>query len=580
MGETNFKKQSICIVSATPLSVYFFLKPHIAALAKQYNVSVVFDPRNDDYLGDLGLEARVVPINMTRKLNPFQDFFSLFYLYKFFRKNQFDLIVSVAPKAGMLSMIAASLASHSKRVHIFQGEFWASKKGLLRSILKQVDSLTANLAHQVLAVSESEKKFLAQEKIIQLEKIDVLGEGSICGVDIVKYQFNSDVRSLVRQELKIPIDAVVALFMGRIVADKGIFELMDSFKNTYKDCPNLYLLIVGPDEGAIKEGLFSSIGKAQDRVRLVGFTRTPERYMSAADFFCLPSYREGFPISILDAAAAGIPTIGTSIYGISDAVQDGKTGLLVAPRNAKKLREAISRLYQNHELRNILGANAKARVIDLFQQNIVVKRYVDYLSGAIHSRRPGIYYLFLQRTIDIVLSGLALLALAIPMLLIGVCIAISSKGPLIYWSDRVGKNNILFRMAKFRTMKINTPVLATDLLANPTQYITSIGRFLRKSSLDELPQLWNILRGDMSFIGPRPALFNQSSLIEMRTDVGVDYLRPGLTGWAQVNGRDEISDEEKVQLDLWYMQHASLSLNLKILCLTFLKVFRSDGVSH
>ena len=166
MGETNTKKQSICLVSATPLSVYFFLKPHIAALAEQYNVTVVFDPRNDDYLGDLGLEARVVPIDMARKLNPFQDVISLFHLYQFFRKNHFDLIVSVAPKAGMLSMIVASLASNAKRVHIFQGEFWASKKGLLRFILKQADSLTANLAHQVLAVSVSEKKFLAQEEII------------------------------------------------------------------------------------------------------------------------------------------------------------------------------------------------------------------------------------------------------------------------------------------------------------------------------------------------------------------------------------------------------------------------------
>jgi len=210
----------------------------------------------------------------------------------------------------------------------------------------------------------------------------------------------------------------------------------------------------------------------------------------------------------------------------------------------------------------------------------VVKRYIDYLSCSIQSKRPGNLYLYSQRMIDIALSGLALVVLILPMLLIGVCIAISSKGPVIYWSDRVGKNNALFRMAKFRTMKIDTPALATDLLSNPEQYITSIGKFLRKSSLDELPQLWNILRGDMSIVGPRPALFNQSSLIEMRTKVGVDSLRPGLTGWAQVNGRDEITDEEKVQLDLWYMQNASLSLNFKILCLTFLKVFRSDGVSH
>lgn len=580
IGAFHPQRKSICVVSATPLSIYFFLRPHIQALSKNFDVAVIFDPRNDTYLGDIRLAVNVSPINMARKLNLIQDLISLFNLCKYFRKNHFDLIVSVAPKAGMLSMIAATLTSQATRVHIFQGEFWASKKGLFRFILKQADALSANLAHKVLAVSHSEKSFLAHKKITRLEKIDVLGEGSIGGVDTARYQFSSDARLRVRQELEIPQEAIVALFMGRIVADKGVFELTKAFLEQYAACSNLYLLIVGPDEDRIKDTLFFELGCAQDRARFLGFTHHPEQYMSAADFFCLPSYREGFPVSVLEAAAAGIPTIGSSIYGISDAVKDGETGILVSPRNVKELSDAIALLYGDRKLRVEMGYNAKERVFSLFQQDVVVKRYVDYLSRAIQIKRPSFVFQFTQRVVDLSLCIIALFVLIIPMAIIGLSIALSSHGSIIYWSDRVGKNNVLFKMAKFRTMRIDTPALATDLLVNPEQYITSIGRFLRKSSLDELPQLWNIFKGDMSFVGPRPALFNQEGLIKMRTLAGVCSLRPGLTGWAQVNGRDEISDVEKVKFDLEYLEGASFLLNLKILFLTFLKVFRGDGVSH
>jgi len=150
----------------------------------------------------------------------------------------------------------------------------------------------------------------------------------------------------------------------------------------------------------------------------------------------------------------------------------------------------------------------------------------------------------------------------------------------VYWSDRVGINNRIFRMPKFRTMQVDTPALATHLLSDPARYLTPVGSFLRKSSLDELPQLWSILRGDMSFVGPRPALFNQDDLIRLRTAAQVHTLLPGLTGWAQVNGRDEIPIPQKVELDAYYLQHRSFMLDLNILLLTFLKVIRRDGVSH
>jgi O-antigen biosynthesis protein WbqP len=186
----------------------------------------------------------------------------------------------------------------------------------------------------------------------------------------------------------------------------------------------------------------------------------------------------------------------------------------------------------------------------------------------------------MKRVFDIFLGCLAALILFVPVLLVALAVRLTSKGPALYWSDRVGRNNVIFRMPKFRSMRVGTPAVATHLLANPKAHLTPIGSFLRKSSLDELPQLWSILAGDMSFIGPRPALFNQQDLIALRTEQGVHTLVPGLTGWAQVNGRDELPIPDKVRLDVAYLQRRSLWFDIFILWLTFVKVLQRDGVSH
>jgi O-antigen biosynthesis protein WbqP len=186
----------------------------------------------------------------------------------------------------------------------------------------------------------------------------------------------------------------------------------------------------------------------------------------------------------------------------------------------------------------------------------------------------------MKRVFDIFLGCLAALILFVPVLLVAMAVRLTSKGPALYWSDRVGRNNVIFKMPKFRSMRVGTPAVATHLLADARSHLTPIGSFLRKSSLDELPQLWSILAGDMSFVGPRPALFNQQDLIALRTEQGVHTLLPGLTGWAQVNGRDELPIPEKVKLDVAYLQRQSLWFDIRILWLTFVKVLRRDGVSH
>jgi len=186
----------------------------------------------------------------------------------------------------------------------------------------------------------------------------------------------------------------------------------------------------------------------------------------------------------------------------------------------------------------------------------------------------------MKQIFDFLLGIVILALLVIPMLLIFSAVRLSSKGSALYWSDRAGKNNKIFKMPKFRSMLIDTPVVATHLLSNPDSHLSPIGGFLRRSSLDELPQLFSVLKGDMSFVGPRPALYNQDDLIALRTEKGVDKLLPGITGWAQVNGRDELSIPDKVILDVEYLNRQSFWFDMKILWMTFLKVIKRDGVSH
>ena len=186
----------------------------------------------------------------------------------------------------------------------------------------------------------------------------------------------------------------------------------------------------------------------------------------------------------------------------------------------------------------------------------------------------------MKRIFDLLLGVAMLMILVAPMLLIVIAVRLSSKGPTLYWSDRVGKNNKIFKMPKFRSMLTDTPAVATHLLDNPDSYLSPIGRFLRRSSLDELPQLFSVLKGDMSFVGPRPALYNQDDLISLRSEKGVDKLLPGITGWAQVNGRDELSIPDKVALDTEYLNRQSFWFDMKILLMTFLRVMKRDGVSH
>jgi len=574
------KKKKLAIISATPLTLQCFLTAHISLLRNKVEISLIFNNDLDRDIAPLEIPVKKIHAPIERKISLLRDFYALICLINILKKEKYDMVITVAPKAGLLGISAGYFSCTPIRLHIFQGEIWASATGFYRSILRLMDKITSSLSTNILAVSASEKQFLIKEKVSTSQKITVLGNGSIAGVDINRFFPDEVQRTETRTKIGIPSTATVIIFVGRMVVDKGITELFQAFSIAKGHLPNLYLLLVGSDEGNILEEKIFEYSHIKNFVKICKFTPNVERYLNASDFLCLPSYREGFPISILESAAVGIPAIGSDIYGISDAILDQETGLLVPPNNSQLLSEAIIRLALNKSLRNTLGSAAAARVREKFKEKEVVNRYASHILTILNNKPNNYLNGFVKRAIDFLLSVCALITLSLPMLMIYVIVCCCSEGGGIYFSKRLGRNNKPFYMAKFRTMKIGTPIVGSDKLTNPEIYFTPFGRILRKTSLDELPQLWNILKGDMSIIGPRPALFNQDKLIELRNISGLHILRPGLTGWAQINGRDLISDETKVQLDKEYMSYSSLFFDLKILLKTILYVFKGKGVTH
>ena len=373
-------KKKICMLAATPLTVHFFLKPHLLALAKEHDVTLLVNLANDDYLPPLDLPIRIISIPIARKMAPFTDLRTLAVLIGLFRKSHYDLLITVVPKAGLLGMMAGFWMGIPKRLHIFQGEVWANRSGLSRLLLKGCDWITAHLASNILAVSATERSFLEQQGVVPFGKIEVLGKGSIGGVNLDRFKPNPVLREQVRHELQIPLNATVLIFMGRLVADKGMRELIAAYQQVRKSDQRLWLLLVGPDEEGEMRSFLDSLGNASYQVRQIDYTNHPEKYLAAADFLCLPSHREGFGVVIIEAAAMGIPAIGSKIYGISDAIIDEQTGLLFEVKNIAQLQNCIQKLVADEDLRNVLASNARKNVENHFESGRVIATYLDYIN--------------------------------------------------------------------------------------------------------------------------------------------------------------------------------------------------------
>lgn len=381
----EMRHAQICFVVSTPMTAKAFLIGHLLALSDRYSVDLVCQSDSTGMLEVLTGKVGVKSAAIERKISLFADFQALFRLYRLFVANRYDVICSVTPKAGLLSLLAGFLSRSRFRVHIFTGQVWVNRRGIKRRALKIIDMLMAWLATDLLTDSPSQRDFLIAEGVVRADKIRVLAAGSICGVDAARFQPRPGVRDRLRLELGIPLDAVVVLFLGRMNRDKGILDLAEAFAKLAPKHENLWLLTVGPDEESMQSRVAQICVSVSSRVRLIGFTNEPESFMAVADVFALPSYREGFGSSVIEAAACGVPCLCSEIYGLTDAVVDGVTGLFHRPADIAGIRVGLERLL-NPELRKNLGEAARARAVQDFSQQRLTDAMLDFVDARISRR--------------------------------------------------------------------------------------------------------------------------------------------------------------------------------------------------
>lgn len=318
--------------------------------------------------------SHYVSINIPRKISLISDVVALINLWRLFRRSGFEIVHSTTPKAGLLCSLAAKLAGTPVRLHTFTGQPWVGLTGVKYLLSKGSDKLITYLNTHCYADSISQKNFLVANGVSKAERISVLGSGSLAGVDLKRFNplmFSADDKSKFKRELGIPSASQVLLFVGRLSIDKGIVELVSAFEKLMVDEIDTYLILLGPSEIETVALLNNLTKTVKDRVIMSGFSSEPERFMAIADMLILPSYREGFGTVVIEAAAMGLPTIGTNIYGLSDAIVDGKTGLLVPLKDIDKLAEAISHLLKNDVLRREMGLKARRRVEEHFSDELL-----------------------------------------------------------------------------------------------------------------------------------------------------------------------------------------------------------------
>jgi lipopolysaccharide/colanic/teichoic acid biosynthesis glycosyltransferase/glycosyltransferase involved in cell wall biosynthesis len=575
------------------VTVKAFLTDQVNALSGRYRVCLVLNLAKYDFLPGLNAEVEIVAAPIARNISALRDLHAVLFLITLFARRKFDAVHSVTPKAGLLAALAGALARVPVRVHTFTGQVWATRSGLARCVLKTADTALARMVTHILVDSPSQREFLVRERVVSVQKSTVLANGSICGVDTLRFRPDSESRKRIRLQVGIPEVAVVFLYVGRLKVDKGVLDLAQAFERLGTDYGQAWLLIVGPDEDGLRPRIERLCSSVASRLRFVGFATAPQEYMAAADVLCLPSYREGFGSVIIEAASVGIPAVASNIYGITDAIETGATGLLHTAGDATDLQSKMKQMVNDQESRTRMGANARLRAGRSFSKELVTSALLEFYSSVVGpipqsdviesasqqkklEKRPA-KSRRIKRLFDLIVAGFALIGLAPFLAVIAALVRFTLGGNPLFAQSRVEKNERVFVFFKFRTMT-DVRDQAGELLSDE-QRLTALGRFLRVTSLDELPQLWNVLKGDMSLVGPRPLLPEYlpryTALQRRRHEV-----KPGITGWVQVNGRNSLTWEQKFELDVWYVDHQSLWLDVKILWLTVLQVLRRDGISQ
>ncbi|SET11079.1 glycosyltransferase [Prevotella sp. kh1p2] len=372
------RRNKICFVVSSPMTAQAFLQGHICSLAKDFDVYLVANFKSHDEISELYIKD-AFQLDIYREISIKHDIAAVAKLYSYFRRERFDAVHSITPKAGLITALAAYLSGIKHRIHIFTGQVWATKHGFDRFLLKSIDKLIVLLDTDILIDGKSQRQFLLSEGVLSARKSQVFGEGSISGVNIDKFTPDDTIRNKVRKEIGIPNDDIVYMFLGRLNRDKGIYELLSSFNKLAANYKNVYLLIAGSDEEGCLKHLpeYPSISD-KENFHYYGFTKTPEILLNAGDIFCLPSYREGFGSSVIEASSMELAVICSDTYGVMDAMVDNETGLRCKVADIGSLYDCMAAFVKKPSLIRTFGMKGRQRVIEKFSGELVTNHWVDF----------------------------------------------------------------------------------------------------------------------------------------------------------------------------------------------------------
>lgn len=571
------RRDKTILFAVTSSISLIFLKGQLALLKRKgWTTAVATAPATPDQLENFvkSEQSLALPVQLEREINLKADLIGLREMYQVLRKFRPTITNVGTPKAGLLGGIASVAARVPIRIYTLHGLRLETARGNKGRLLHLTERLAMACAHKIVCVSPSLRERVHELKLAPAHKTLVLGAGSPNGVRLPPPIDLEAVEGL-RKQFNLQNQPVIG-FVGRFTRDKGMAELMQAFSQVRQILPETTLLLIGDyEEGdSVGADVRQTIEQTPNVVR-AGFVPDVYPYYPLMSVLALPTYREGFPTVALEAAAFGLPLVTTTATGARDAVQDGKTGWRVPVGDGDALAEALLAALQNPDEARRRGNAGREWVLANFDPEVVRERWIEFYEDLLQWEElkrlnPE------KRWFDILAASAGLVVLGLPMLGLAVLVRQKLGAPAIFKQVRPGLNGQPFTMYKFRTM---TDERGPDgeLLPDSVR-LTSFGKFLRSTSLDELPELWNVLKGDMSLVGPRPLLMSYLPLYN-EYQARRHEVRPGITGWAQVNGRNALSWNEKFEHDVWYVEHRSMTLDLKILLMTLQKVFKREGIS-
>ncbi|GAA5440893.1 D-inositol-3-phosphate glycosyltransferase [Deinococcus caeni] len=555
-----------------------FLRGHVGLLSgRGWRTGVSAAPTTPGQLQTFAAQeqASAFPVPMEREISLGADLKALVTMYRTLRDFRPTVTNVGTPKAGLIGGLAATAARVPVRIYTLHGLRMETAQGNKGRLLQATERLAMACAHRVVCVSPSLRERVHELGLAPAHKTVVLGAGSPNGVREPP-PTDPTATAMHRERLGLKETQPVIGFVGRFTRDKGMAELMGAFRQVQQQVPEAALLLIGDYEAGdpVAAEVRDLIEQTPGVVR-TGFVPDVYPYYPLMNVLALPTYREGFPTVALEASAFGLPLVTTDATGARDAVQDGVTGWRVPVGDAAALGVALTAALTDPAEARRRGEAGRAWVLKHFDPEQVQARWATYYDELLRWRELGEQHLG-KRWLDVALAGSGLIALSGPLLVLSLLVRSRLGSPVLFKQVRPGLGGQPFTMYKFRTM---TDERGSDgeLLPDAVR-LTAFGKFLRSTSLDELPELWNVLRGDMSLVGPRPLLMSYLPLYNER-QARRHEVRPGVTGWAQVNGRNALSWDEKFEHDVWYVDHRSVALDLKILLMTLQKVFKREGIS-